>query len=238
MSSSKGRGDSSGPADDNTPSIEDVQPDPGVIVRCTVPNTMAITFDDGPSDFTAGLLDQLKGYGIKATFFINGANSVDATLPQYQAVIKRAHDEGHQVASHTMHHADLTAQPSDDGVRAEMTANDAVIVSAIGRRPRYMRPPYGNANAHTMQLLQGMGYRVVNWSADTKDYVTDDAAKSATVYQQMLARGVGELIVLEHDIMRSTTTQLLDRVVRGIQAKGWRMVTVAECVGDANGAYQ
>ncbi|MBQ1374931.1 MAG: polysaccharide deacetylase family protein, partial [Clostridia bacterium] len=64
---------------------------------------VALTFDDGPSKYTPRLLDGLKERGAKATFFMLGncANT-------YPATVKRAYEEGHQIASHTYDHPRLT----------------------------------------------------------------------------------------------------------------------------------
>ena len=219
------------------PSIEDVKPNPQVITRCTQPNTIAITFDDGPSIYTATLLDQLQQLQFHVTFFMNGNNSVDASQPQYQAILKRIVDEGHQLASHTLTHMDLSTA-TDAQVGQEMHSNEHIIYTATGRIPRYMRPPYGNVTPHTVQLLQGMGYRIVNWSADTKDYESNNADISFGLYQKIVQQGTSGLIVLDHDIVKSSATQLMPRVVALIRQTGWRMVTVAECMGDPLGAYQ
>jgi peptidoglycan/xylan/chitin deacetylase (PgdA/CDA1 family) len=67
-----------------------------VITHCTVPNTIAITFDDGPSQYTSQLLDTLSRYGARATFFVLGdAAANNPTL------LQRMRNEGHQVAAHT-----------------------------------------------------------------------------------------------------------------------------------------
>lgn len=89
-----------------------------VITRCTVPHTAALTYDDGPYKFTNELLDILRGKGVKATFFINGDNKGD--LSEYEEVVKRAYREGHQIASHTWSHDDLSKLSSKQ-VRMEMT---------------------------------------------------------------------------------------------------------------------
>ena len=77
------------------------------IIKCTVPNVVALTFDDGPHNFTRQLLDILKSFGFQATFFITGNNlrkgAIDITAP-YSAIIKRMIADGHQVASHTWSH--------------------------------------------------------------------------------------------------------------------------------------
>jgi peptidoglycan/xylan/chitin deacetylase (PgdA/CDA1 family) len=74
-----------------------------VITHCTVPNTIALTFDDGPSQYTPQLLDTLSRYGARATFFVLG--DAAANNP---AVLQRMRNEGHQIASHTYVHTQPT----------------------------------------------------------------------------------------------------------------------------------
>lgn len=69
------------------------------IFSCTVENTVALTFDDGPFAYTEQVLDSLAEAGIKATFFINGDNW--ASIYNYQSTVRRMVSDGHQVGSHT-----------------------------------------------------------------------------------------------------------------------------------------
>ena len=70
-----------------------------VITHCTVPGTIALTFDDGPFIYTAQLLDTLAAHGALATFFLNGVNK--GSTDGFADVVVRAHAEGHQLGSHT-----------------------------------------------------------------------------------------------------------------------------------------
>lgn len=69
------------------------------IYSCTQPNTIALTFDDGPFVYTDSVLDQLASAGMTATFFLNGYNI--GNIVDYQSTVNRMIEEGHQVASHT-----------------------------------------------------------------------------------------------------------------------------------------
>lgn len=89
-----------------------------VITRCTIPGTIAITFDDGPFLYTDGLLDILKSRAVKATFFFNGNNY--GRIEDFAASVKRAYQDGHQVASHTWDHKDLASLSQSDAL-GEMT---------------------------------------------------------------------------------------------------------------------
>lgn len=66
---------------------------------CSVPNTVALTFDDGPFTYTDGVLDALAAAGMKATFFVNGQNW--GSIFEYSSTVQRMVNEGHQVGSHT-----------------------------------------------------------------------------------------------------------------------------------------
>jgi peptidoglycan/xylan/chitin deacetylase (PgdA/CDA1 family) len=70
-----------------------------VISSCTVPGTVALTFDDGPYIYTDQLLDILESNGVVATFFVNGQNY--GAIADYASTVQRAASAGHQIGSHT-----------------------------------------------------------------------------------------------------------------------------------------
>jgi peptidoglycan/xylan/chitin deacetylase (PgdA/CDA1 family) len=70
-----------------------------IISSCTVPGTVALTFDDGPYIYTDELLGILASNGVVATFFVNGQNY--AAIADYASTIQRAANAGHQIGSHT-----------------------------------------------------------------------------------------------------------------------------------------
>lgn len=204
-----------------------------VVTACTVPGTVAITFDDGPAKTTHQLLDVLDRYpDVRVTFFVNGMNYVNASLPEYQAVMARAYRSGHQMASHTLRHLDLTTL-ADKDLRKELVRNDRVIFKATGQAPRYMRPPFGSVNDAVLATLGDLGYVVANWNVDTLDWQNMNAGKSLQAYQAAFDHGKPPtFIALQHDTIDSTATQLMDMVIPFIRERNLRMVTVAECLGD------
>jgi len=72
-----------------------------VLYSCTQPNTIALTFDDGPYIYTDTVLDKLKAAGQRATFFLNGNNPSFGYIYNFNSTVARYMAEGHQVASHT-----------------------------------------------------------------------------------------------------------------------------------------
>lgn len=105
------------------------------------PGQIALTYDDGPYLYTNDLLDILAAYGFKATFFVTGVNNgkgpIDST-PAWTSVIQRMIADGHQVASHTWSHADLSKLTDADRT-TEMVKNEMAIRNIIGKFPTYMR---------------------------------------------------------------------------------------------------
>ena len=142
------------------------------IYPCTVAGDVAITFDDGPYIYTAGLLDLFATYNMKATFFITGVNinkgQIDDTSTAWPAVIQRMIAEGHQVASHTWSHQDLSAitqtQRYDQLVRNEMA-----FTNILGKFPTYMRPPYSSCTADSgcEKDMADLGYHISYFNLDS-----------------------------------------------------------------------
>ncbi|KAF9940041.1 hypothetical protein BGZ65_008488 [Modicella reniformis] len=205
-----------------------------VITTCTKPGTIAITFDDGPSEFTDGLLDFLKKKNAKVTFFLNGNNY--GNIENHKDVVKRAYKDGHQIASHTYSHADL-ATLSKKKIETEMKSLDTIIKKIIGVRPTYMRPPYGSFNKLALDTLGSMGYKVINWDRDTQDWQhPDKVLTSLKVYEKSFkeAKALTNAghIFLQHDTNRLTALELGPKAIDMALKLGYKVVTVGSCLGN------
>ncbi|KAG0233525.1 hypothetical protein B0O80DRAFT_46755 [Mortierella sp. GBAus27b] len=215
-----------------------------VIERCTTKGVVAITFDDGPGHDTDKLLEYIRSRKEKpkVTFFINGNNGDLLEKDKVKlAALKKAYADGHQIASHTWSHPHLT-KLSEDGVKKEMTNLEAVIKRQIGKVPAYMRPPYGETNSKVLKVLAALKYHVINWSLDTNDWQhPNDVKKGLKVYEDNLnAKSLKEFghIVLEHDTEGLTPTQLGPQAIDLAIKRGFKVVTVAECLGDKGNEYK
>ncbi len=176
----------------------------------------AITFDDGPSyRQTPRLLDGLKARGAKATFFVLGQNAQDNL-----DVIQRAYEEGHEIASHTWDHEDLTGL-SDSGVQNEIRSTERVLNKVCGEGKYLLRPPYGSANARVRALA---GVPLVYWSVDPEDWRYRDAD---TVCANIVNNTTDGAIILVHDIYASSVDGAL-RAIDKLKEKGYEFVTVTE----------
>ncbi|KAK9766233.1 chitin deacetylase [Basidiobolus ranarum] len=124
----------------------------------------ALTFDDGPSEFTTQLLDILAAAKVKATFLMVGSNVV-----KYPEVVKRAFDEGHQISQHTWSHPHLMSI-SNEQIVAELRATEEAIFNVTGARTAFVRPPYGEADDRVKGVFKAMGYHNLLWNMDTLDW--------------------------------------------------------------------
>jgi peptidoglycan/xylan/chitin deacetylase (PgdA/CDA1 family) len=123
----------------------------------------SLTFDDGPDPrYTPQLLDLLKGYNAKATFFVVGRNA-----EQHPELLKRIHDEGHLIGIHNyIHKPNWFMRPGTVRKQIEMTAE--VILSVTGERTTYYRPPWGIVNM--FDFYKRDQYKIVLWSSMFGDW--------------------------------------------------------------------
>jgi peptidoglycan/xylan/chitin deacetylase (PgdA/CDA1 family) len=152
---------------------------------------MAITFDDGPNPIvTPGILELLQRYNATATFFLIGQR-----VRAFPALGREIAERGHAIGNHTETHPSLTFL-SPGRIAEELERCDDAIVAATGKKPRWMRPPYG----YRSPLLDGIvrrrgGAGVAMWNVAAKDWRTH---LSEPVIQR-LRRARGGDIVLLHD---------------------------------------
>lgn len=180
------------------------------------PKLIALTFDDGPGNYTPDLLDGLRDRGAHVTFFMLGQNAA-----AYPDIVRRAWEEGHQICSHTYGHRDLKELSYSD-LRSEVERTDATFDNAIGQDLSYwLRPPYGS---YDDTVLNRVGVPCVYWSVDTLDWKT---LNSEAAYTEFVNSARDGAIILMHDIHRTTIPAALSAIDTLMQ-EGYEFVTVTE----------
>ncbi|KAH6670338.1 hypothetical protein F5X68DRAFT_141922 [Plectosphaerella plurivora] len=213
-----------------------------IITQCVEPGLIALTFDDGPFNYTSQILDILDEYEVKATFFIAGNNKgkgrIDDGNTPWPGILARIHDSGHHIASHTWTHRDLNKVNSTIR-RTEMTFNERAFRNIFGWIPTYMRPPYLECAEATgcHGLMDTLGYHIINSNIDTKDYLYDSPDLISTARQRFTGSIAADpsqasYIVLAHDVHLQTVVNLTPFMIEEARARGYRLVTVGECLGD------
>ncbi|WP_313640963.1 polysaccharide deacetylase family protein, partial [Paenibacillus sp.] len=151
-------------------------------------NEFALTFDDGPDPrFTPLLLDLLKKYDAKATFFVVGSNA-----ERYPELIQRIHDEGHLIGIHNyVHKTNWLMRPAT--VRRQIQRTNDIIYNIIGERSTHYRPPWGIVNLFDISKRRQV--EIVLWSVMFGDWREKLGAQRLT--EKMLARlNPGEVMLL------------------------------------------
>lgn len=179
-----------------------------------------LTFDDGPDGkITPAMLDVLKEYGVKATFFVVG-NKVD----QYPSVLKRIMNEGHAIGNHTYYH-DYKKNSDLAAFTSEVERTNQSIERITGARTSLIRVPGGSTSvfrSQVMPALAELGYEYFDWNVDSRDAL--DRQQTA---DQMADRVVSEVakhkvaMVLMHSINTPTSLKALPSIIERIAKLGY-----------------
>ncbi|MFZ1978500.1 MAG: polysaccharide deacetylase family protein, partial [Bacteroidota bacterium] len=138
---------------------------PSILCRTQSPS-IHLTFDDGPHpETTPVVLDILKQYGIKATFFLNGEH-----IDRYPELARRIADEGHSAENHGYTHRNLF-WCSAAVVRNELLKTNDAIMQHTRSTPKFFRPPFGFFRNETLNIAAQCSLKPVLWSFDSKDYL-------------------------------------------------------------------
>ena len=190
---------------------------------------MALTFDDGPSEWTEPLLGLLEQHGAKATFFVLGASIAGRESTLRQIVVA-----GHELGNHTESHLDL-AEVADDVLAAELRGGAGAIAAVVGHEPRLVRPPYGAVPRRVALLAGRMSFGpVVMWSVDPMDWNQQSAGP---IVEHVLERLQPGAIIDLHDGIppdsngvptRQATVDAVARLLPALRERGYRLVTISQ----------
>jgi peptidoglycan-N-acetylglucosamine deacetylase len=227
------------PAHGPAPVCTDVAPDDGAIAKgklrrphvvgCThrgplvrhrgggQAKQVALTFDDGPSPFTSGVIKALDRHGARGTFF-----AVGQEVAGRQSALRRALRHGHEIGNHTMHHQMLP--PTSD-----LRATSSLIRRTTGFKPCSFRPPGGALSLGLARGARAAGMTTVLWDVDTRDW---SGVGSATIKARATAVRPGS-IVLMHDGggNRAQTVVALPSIISELKRRGFELVTVSRLLG-------
>ncbi|MFV0528428.1 MAG: polysaccharide deacetylase family protein [Lachnospiraceae bacterium] len=176
---------------------------------------LALTFDDGPGKYTQRLLDILKTYNVKATFFMLGQ-----CVAKYPEVLTAINADGHEIGNHSYSHAKLNQlQPAD--IQAEFANTNNLIASIIGTPATLARTPYG---MNDQAILNQIGMPCILWNVDTLDWQSKDPASITNIALSNASDGG---IILMHDIYE-TTVDAVEQMLPTLLSQGYKLVTVSE----------
>jgi len=203
-----------------------------VYTTCKTKGTFAITYDDGPYDYEDEIAKLLTAHNVTGTFFLNGNNW--ACIYDRADQVRAAYANGaNLIGSHTWSHADLTTLTATE-MRQQLDLTETALKKILGIKPKYFRPPYGSYNDQVLEVLAEYNYNVIIWDVDTEDADGASLAYSEEQYDNFVKahpKGSSHGIGLEHSPYLSTASKLTPYAIKALQAAGYKVVTVAECLG-------
>jgi len=185
---------------------------------CSGPRTeksIALSFDDGPAgEKTDRILDLLKEHQVQAAFFCIGKN-----ITGREAQLKRITEEGHIIGNHSFSHHPLFDLRSPGRMLDDIKKMSVSCKEITGLEPLFFRPPYGVTNPNLKAALYRGGFISIGWSIRSYDTVIHDENRLLKRIISSLKPGA---ILLLHDT-QETTIQILPRLLKSIQEKGYRV---------------
>jgi peptidoglycan/xylan/chitin deacetylase (PgdA/CDA1 family) len=183
-----------------------------------------LTFDDGPSAATPDILDTLKLFDAKATFFM-----LDPKMKESPDIVKRIVDEGHAVALHGVTHNKHRFYLSEETALEEMDQAQNTLKEITGITSDIIRTPYGSIPYLTdsyRKVLDDNGYKLWDWNVDSSDWSSSNAEFIQSTISQIkrLEKGAVTPIVLMHD--RSETAAHLINLLTYLQKEGFVTKTI------------
>ncbi len=180
--------------------------------------TIYLTFDDGPSEHTGRLLDVLKKYGVKVTFFVTGRGDDN--------YFKREFEEGHTVALHTNTHNYAYVYSSVDNYFADLNTISNRVKAKTGEDSKLIRFPGGSSNlvsrrydgrsrimTRLVNEVTKRGYTYFDWNVDSND--AGGAKTADEVFNNVTSRLVlgGNSVVLQHDV-KGFSVDAVERIIQ------------------------
>lgn len=176
---------------------------------------IALTFDDGPGEYTEELINCLVENNAKATFFMLGQN-----VEAYPEIAKELSDAGMELGNHSYSHPDLVTIGAEAAAQ-QVSNTDAALKSATGFEATVMRPPGGSFND---SVKAAINHPLIIWSIDTRDWATKSEDQT---YQVVMDNAQDGSVVLMHDIHEWSVKAAI-RMIPDLIAKGFKLVTVSE----------
>lgn len=190
---------------------------------------IALTFDDGPGEYTSELLDCLEENNAHATFFMLGQN-----VELYPDDVKRMLKLGCEIGNHSWDHKNMFELDIDSVVK-QFNDADQALIDACGQASTVVRAPYGNANE---EIMNAVGKPFFMWSLDSLDWSYKDVDLD---YKSIMEDNASVLkdgtIILMHDI-HEPSVKAAERIIPELINMGFKLVTVSEMAEAKNVTLQ
>lgn len=194
-------------------------------------NRVALTFDDGPGEWTEQVLDLLAEHHAGATFFVIGKFA-----KRHKAILRRMVADGHEVGNHTWSHVRLADARSDRVVRRELRRTNVLLTDVVGVPPRRFRAPEYNIDDRVQAGATAIALRHTHGDVTPPDW--DPRCNAAYIAAFVLARVQPGSVIGLHDgvpphmqgtgATRKPTVDALAEILPRLNERGIECVTASE----------
>jgi peptidoglycan/xylan/chitin deacetylase (PgdA/CDA1 family) len=172
--------------------------------------SLILTFDDGPSSVLIPILDILNKHEVKAMFFWQ------SRLLHKHRPWKRVLDVGHIIGGHSLRHRDLTRLSYKEQLH-DITSNKRHIEQLTGEQMKYFRPPYGQFNEDTLEVLKELNVIPFLWEVAGLDW--EHKENPVHIVHNILNYAKDGSVILLHELKQ--TVRILDELITELKAEGY-----------------
>ena len=181
-----------------------------------IDNQVAITFDDGPHPNTAKILDILKQYNAKATFFIVGENA-----EKYPELVKRIANEGHTIGNHTYSHKHTFPIFGLNEIIEDISKTSIIIKKLTGKQPQFFRPPFGVTNPRIAKAVNKLNLKTIGWNIRSLDTKIKNPERVVSRVNKRIKPGS---VILLHDYTDSYS-KILEQILSYMSSNNYTFKT-------------
>lgn len=196
--------------------------------QCVSSGTYAMTWDDGPAQFTGQLLDTLRSKNVKATFHVTTQYLTD---PNVQSMIQRIARDGHLIGLRAEASWNLMNM-TDDQITSGIARQANVLANFIGYTPKFIRLAYKGYDDRVLRAVESTGLIATTHNLETYDYNNDGGKiyEAVDLNLSLRAKGSGSFISIQHDGVQQSVA-ITGRQIERIKQAGYKFVTLDECLG-------
>ncbi len=188
---------------------------------------LALTFDISWGEERAGpILDILQQKGVKkATFFLSSPWS-----ESHPDIVKRIKDMGYEIGSHGHKHVNYSGL-TDDEIRTQISKSHEILKGLTGAAPTLIRTPNGDFDKRVLKIADKMGYTVVQWDTDSKDWMNPGTEQ---ITKNVVGKAhPGDIVLLHASDSCKQTHLALPAIIDQLRGKGYEFVSVSELMAGA-----
>ena len=200
---------------------------------------VALTFDDGPGEWTPPILDALGASGARATFFVVGS-----IAEQRGEIVERALAEGHEIGNHTWSHPWLARDCDDGRIRDELARTNELLARFEGLELRRFRAPHYDVDERVLAIGESLGLEHTHGDVAPPDWDARCTTPFIAAYVLGAVRD-GAVVGLHDGIPRLTrapgesrlpTAEAVAKIVPELRRRGYELVTASELLSGAPAA--